>query len=184
MRRNYTIRAWNLKWNCRKPLLAVADPNAQGCDVHFTRGFGHYAVNDNTTRNAIHTRHGNAGHTSCRSLYMVDWAPTILSLAVSVLSIERAYRTPDPELIIFDYFLWFPLYSFATSKIKIYRTAGTLPEARYILLLRLYRIMHAVATIIRFVVRGLFLFYIFPSKSWINYREPNCGKRTHARHAW
>ena len=126
MRRNYTIRAWNLKWNCRKPLLAVADPNAQGCDVHFTRGFGHYAVNDNVTRNSHDTRHGNAGH-------------TILSLAVSVLSIERPYRTPDPELIIFDYFLWFPLYSFATSKIKIYRTAGTLPEARYILLLRLYR---------------------------------------------
>ena len=88
-----------------------------------------------------------------------------LQSTVSVLSLERAYRTPDPELIIFDYFLWFPLYSFATSKIKIYRTAGTLPEARYILLLRLYRIMHAVATIIRFVVRGLFLFYIFPSKS-------------------
>ena len=107
-------------------MLAVADPNAQGCDVHFTRGFGHYAVNDNVTRNSHDTRHGNAGH-------------TILSLAVSVLSIERAYRTPDPELIIFDYFLWFPLYSFATSKIKIYRTAGTLPEARYILLLRLYR---------------------------------------------
>ena len=28
---------------------------------------------------------------------------------VSVLSIERAYRTPNPELIIFDYFLWPPV---------------------------------------------------------------------------
>ena len=140
MRRNYTIRAWNLKWNCRKPLLAVADPNAQGCDVHFTRGFGHYAVNDNVTRNSHDTRHGNAGH-------------TILSLAVSVLSIERAYRTPDPELIIFDYFLWFPLYSFATSKIKIYRTAGTLPEARYILLLRLYRNAGNKCTPVKTIIR-------------------------------
>ena len=36
--------------DCRKPLLAVADLNDKGYDVHFTRTKGHYAENDKGAR--------------------------------------------------------------------------------------------------------------------------------------
>ena len=50
-RSNGSLKKMNVNvTDCRKPLLAVADLNDQGFDVHFTRGFGHYAVNDNGKR--------------------------------------------------------------------------------------------------------------------------------------
>ena len=50
-RNNGSLKMMNVNvTDCRKPLLAVADLNDKGYDVHFTRNVGHYAVNDQGKR--------------------------------------------------------------------------------------------------------------------------------------